>query len=435
MSFIILLLLIFSSIFQPGVIWVSLETFRPFFVIALLAVISTVLYSMKNKTSSAWPLEYKLLLGLALMETVSVIQYFWVGEIVNVALNWIKIVIIYFTIVLNVDSYEKIKTVLWVTVLAIATVSIVSYLRYINPDIISIEYRENESADEFANRAYLTYLRAHQLVRFAGYGMYSGANDLALLLTICFPLAYKLFEMDKNLLKRIFLFLLIPFMYFLVLLTVSRGGALGTSLVTMLCILTVRKIKMISNSKMFKIIIVAMIIIGVLTVMVTKLGERNDASSMLGGDQSAGDRLKAWIAGAKMLAKNPFTGVGFDHFPDRVAEYGGPRRIQAHNTIVKVAAESGLIGIFCYLGLLFIAYKKLYFLSKYYSEQGNDDRVLIIQAVFFGLIGFFFNTQFSVKENEWLLYILLGLSTAIYKIYEIESLTVQSSAFHGISRN
>jgi O-antigen ligase len=258
------------------------------------------------------------------------------------------------------------------------------------------------------------------MVRIAGYGMYSGANDFALILTIVFALVFVLFEISKNILIKIILLMIMVFYYYLVILTVSRGGFLGISIVAALSIYFARRIPLISKYKFLKIAIIFTVFIGVLGLMAVKLSQRRDASSMLGGDESASHRLDAWVAGAKMLVTHPLYGIGYRHFPEKSREYGTPLTIQAHNTIVKVAAEAGFFGVFFYLGLLYIAFKKLKIMRNYYLSEYDDEKVILIQGVLFALIGFFFNTQFSVKEIEWLLYILLGLSVAMYRIYEDE---------------
>jgi hypothetical protein len=60
---------------------------------------------------------------------------------------------------------------------------------------VEVEYRENETVEEFSSRVYAMELRQARLDRLGGYGMYSGSNDLALMLTISFALVFKLFEL------------------------------------------------------------------------------------------------------------------------------------------------------------------------------------------------------------------------------------------------
>ncbi len=420
MAFFFLRLLIFISILQPGVLWPQMDSFRPFFSIALVTAVLTIFYAKKHQHPARSPIEFKLIIGFAAIEVISTLQYFWIPEIISAAMFWIKIVIIFFIIVYNVDSIKKVRAVLWTIVIALFFVCYISYDKYKNPPPVEIEIRPNETASAYAYRAFIEQLRAERVDRLAGYGMYSGANDFALLLTISFAFVFKLFELSNGILKKLFLFLFMMCIYYLVILTISRGGFLGVSLVTALCIYNTKKIPLLAQSKFFRTAMITIMFLGAFSIMIVKVAQRHDTDSMLGGDASASHRLDAWIAGAKMLVTNPFTGVGFKHFHLRSKEYGTPLRIQAHNTIVKVSGETGFIGIFCYLGFIFFAFKKLNFLQKFYTERNDIEIVLLTQAVLFGLVGFFFNTQLSVKEHEWLLYILLGLTVSIYRIYQKE---------------
>ena len=110
-------------------------------------------------------------------------------------------------------------------------------------------------------------------------------------------------------------------------------------------------------------------------------------------------------------------GFGYGQFIDIVGDFGGPSYLQAHNTQVKVAAESGWVGIFSYLGLIFLTLKHMIVMENYFKRVAILEPMLIIQGLRISLIGFLVNTSFSVKEHEWMLYIVLGLSLAMREIY------------------
>jgi O-antigen ligase len=61
-----------------------------------------------------------------------------------------------------------------------------------------------------------------------------------------------------------------------------------------------------------------------------------------------GNRVKLWRAAVSVLAERPFVGVGADAL--RVTRVGGA----AHNTLLSVMAELGIIGFLLFSGVLAI---------------------------------------------------------------------------------
>ena len=120
---------------------------------------------------------------------------------------------------------------------------------------------------------------------------------------------------------------------------------------------------------------------------------------------------------------SPLIGVGSDRFPELSDDFGAGLKIQAHNTIVKVFAESGFFGGICYLGIIFTTFSHLWRNWRRFSKIKPDGPELFYaEALGISLMGFFFNTQFSVKAHEWFLYFVVASTTSLDHLYQREML-------------
>lgn len=75
---------------------------------------------------------------------------------------------------------------------------------------------------------------------------------------------------------------------------------------------------------------------------------------------SVHERIAHWRAGLNMVAAEPVTGIGAGNFDHRYREFTDVWRFRiprghAHNGLIQVAAQSGLIGLVAYLTLFFVA--------------------------------------------------------------------------------
>jgi O-antigen ligase len=78
--------------------------------------------------------------------------------------------------------------------------------------------------------------------------------------------------------------------------------------------------------------------------------------SNVGNDVSTTSRFWAVRAGLAMWASSPFVGVGLGKFPDAFSDFRPPEasvvRMVAHNSYVELLAETGVVGMAVFTGLL-----------------------------------------------------------------------------------
>lgn len=385
-----IVLLVFLSIAQPGLFSETLDLFRPFFLISGASFFSWFLgFGSKRIGDFAWNVQSLFVLGLLISETVGSVHAGWMGYIIETFMVWIKIFIIYFLVASLSNSVQRIRFVMWSSILAVLVVAIYALNIY--------------------------FVTPEKLIagRLASYGMYDNPNDLALIMVVCWPLIFKLIEIERSVFVATLLTLILLIIMATLILTASRGGLLGLITVGFFSLISCTKL----NKRQKYFILMTGTILALVAIPVILAG-RGEESGFDAEDESAGHRLLAWQAGGRILLRYP-EGIGFNQFIEYVGDYGGPNYLQAHNTPVKVSAESGWIGIFCYVAMIFTTMRQLIIMEMKLQEygHGNDPITILAQSVRTALAGFLVNTSFSVKEHEWMLYIVLGLGVAIYNIF------------------
>jgi O-antigen ligase len=132
------------------------------------------------------------------------------------------------------------------------------------------------------------------------------------------------------------------------------------------------------------------------------IGRMSDLSPF---GQSASGRAFAWIYGLTLLKAHPFFGVGFQQF---VAHYGRA----AHSSFIECMAELGIIGYFVWLALIYSSILSLIKAENGILETSKLQYVRFLQLSF---IGFLTSSIFLSQAYSPVLYLLIGMSTALAK--------------------
>lgn len=397
MAYVLTVIFGFFAIFQPGVLWPALAPSRPLFLVGLLGLLAWLLTPKQPDPLRPRARLSYFVTGFVIAQVLSVLQFFYVPMVIETALMWGVFLIGYQLVSSQVNSTQRLK-VYWGAVLAAAT--------WLAGHAIFIYHTQP--------------LPHPQLVggRLSSYGAYSGANDLALITVCAWPLAFKFMDIQKGSFSKVIVVLpLIAFLY-ADLRTLSRAGLIGLSLVMGLSLLRGRALGRMGRWVLLIPAVIVVVILGSKLLLT-----RGDAQDFSGRDESVQHRFEAWWAGYQMLKSSPLIGVGSGNFADLSDDFGAGRKIQAHNTIVKVFAEGGIIGGVCYLGIIITAFQILYRNWKRFKRIKPDGaEYLWAEALGISLIGFCFNTMFSVKAHEWFLYMVVASATALDRLYAREAL-------------
>jgi len=340
---------------------------------------------------------FMMLLMLALIG--SHIAYFYTQGAMDTIKEFMDKVIIYFLCVSSVTSLKRLKATMWVLVLLTMVLAIQGIVQF------------------YTGVGLGGQVMVHGRIR--SIGIFSDPNDLALTFVIIIPiLLYHIFgrfSIFTKILSSTFAGAILYAIY----LTNSRGGML--SLAAVCCFYAVKKYSKIAGIVVSVLIIVAMIAAG-----------PSRFSELTGEDDSSQGRIDAWREGIYMLRSNPIFGIGYGMF----TEY---HHLTAHNSFVLVIAETGILGAFFWVGVIYFSVKSLFTTQsegkkihqlidysdwdtghKEQLKMQTKDFVEISNLLQASFVGFMASAFFLSRSYNILLYILVGLATALYKIKKRE---------------
>ena len=243
---------------------------------------------------------------------------------------------------------------------------------------------------------------------------------LAQAIVVAIPFVFNLFFHERSALKKLILGVTGVIMLYAFLLTGSRGGFIGLAVVMFFLL---RKKAGIFLGSAFALIA----LVGLLFVAPSSTVDRVRTISPY--DDTGGARIQLWYEGWQMFLSNPIMGVGKDNFVEHE-----PTRHVAHNSFVHVAAELGFIGLFIWIGLLYFSFKALNNTRKLYVNVNNvlfsdpghrtsDSELpelsrahVLSDSLMVSMIGFASTAFFLSRQYEYLPYILIALSVALYQL-------------------
>lgn len=192
------------------------------------------------------------------------------------------------------------------------------------------------------------YLAGNVAVQYEGRYSATGvnANDVALILILCLPIALHLLLVAKNDIKRVLVqglnYLYIPLSVFSSILTGSR-----TSLIAIIpfvvYLIGTQRIQIERKIIMFFILLVLFLALlpFVPSTVINRLGTIGDSIS--GAD--LGGRVMMWKKSIAVLDQYPILGVGSGAIDHTI---GGA----VHNTLLSVVSETGFIGLLLFLSII-----------------------------------------------------------------------------------
>ena len=281
-------------------------------------------------------------------------------------------------------SAQRLKTLCWVVVTSAAVNSVLAW-----------QDLQQAQESKFGDRA-------------AGVGLLGDPNDLALSLVMLLPLAIALFAGERGFYRRFGLFVVIVAMLVGVVVSRSRGGALG--LLVVLFLEGYDRVRGRSARTAYTVVALSVGLLGVTALFVS----RGQSWGELGSDPNVYNRKGAWVAGYRMLMDHPITGVGLYQFPDRLDEYGPSyleqRYIVAHNSLVQIGAEMGLPGLCFFLLMLGHAWTAST-RARRLADEVSCGRTTwqLAWAMRRMLAGWFVCAMFLAQAYQVWLYLMLGI--------------------------
>lgn len=242
-------------------------------------------------------------------------------------------------------------------------------------------------------------------------------NDIAMVLSLVFPLTVFLFSRSRLKGKLLWGALLIGLVLG-ILSTGSRGGVLALAVACLLLLFTVGK----ALKTWHKVLVVALVVGFFISPAATTVKERwqtvfsGDDYNLENPEEGGVGRLSLWISGAQLIAKNPLTGVGVSNTSNAMGvEYHRWRAM--HSAYFQVGLELGLPGLVVFLLLLRTIWRNCsQALRLFGRDPGQPSLALLAGCTRIALVAYMVAVLFLSQAYSLMVIILLLISDGLYHI-------------------
>jgi O-antigen ligase len=231
-------------------------------------------------------------------------------------------------------------------------------------------------------------------------GLWDGPDVLSLLFVTAMPYVFEMIFGPWGVFSKIFALSAGVLMTIGLFLAASRGGFLALGVA---CLVYFRK-----RLGKFGLVLGALAVLAILVLGPSRLTHGNAAD-----EHSTALRIDVWAEGLEMLKYNPLLGIGKGRFQNYT------QRLIAHNTFVQNMGETGLVGLFIWVALVYFSLQNLGIVLKHEHELSvplvSVSRALLVSFIAYMAASMFISTDFEP------FYILVGLSAAVPTIARRES--------------
>lgn len=334
MTFALFILWTFFLIGRPQDVFLVLGLFRPALLLGGLTVASVffgsaqMLFASFRKTPEA----RRYLLFFGIMVAGIPFAYHRGVAFDYIFTFYLMNILFFFAFVTLVDSFEKLKKVIWIISL--------SMLFYGLFGLLMGSFVEG---------------------RFMIYGSMFDPNDVAYVLITLIPFGLFYVVRPEGTVKKLVSLVGIGSSLMVILLSGSRSGILG--LIAMFLLILMTRIGSVGRYHKMGLV-VAMILIAALNRDKINM-ERYLTLTEIGDDYNLNEeqgRLEVWKKGIVLFTNDPLTGVGVRCFPMAIGYLREDASIlavwqAAHNSYIQVAVETGLFGAIVFILMIAGAYR------------------------------------------------------------------------------
>ena len=341
----------------------------------------------------------------------------WASLTVVLSIGWLRGALHAFTFlginlflfllaILNVDSLRRLR----ITAVCLAFVAVILAMQGITrgahrppPQAVhrvaadsTVRGRSRGRSGVHADDSVADWAPEGRGLRIRGLGMLNDPNDLGQVFVALLPFVFALRRREAsgpaNLLQVWIPCLLIVYGIYL---TRSRGAQVA--LLGVVGLIVASRLGGLFSAALGAVMVTGFLLVG-----------HAGVSSL---DESAADRIYAWYAGLQMLRASPIWGVGFGNF-------GEHHELFAHNSFLHCAAELGLIGYFLWLSVIVVTVVDSWSLEKTLDPDDTFDAEVSkwLRTTRRGLYGFLAAGFFLSRAYSFLLFVLVGLSTATVEL-------------------
>jgi len=382
-----------------------------FFVIWLIRKVWTFdIHYLKNPQVISLFL-FLILAGFSLIKAENV---FW-G--LRKIIFFLSIFPLYFLVVALVNSWFKIRKVIFVLVGGSSLIALIGLIQFLTPfvfglnkvyefwtwHIVPIFSGLNHGALIMAYPSWLVNVSGHIILR--AFSLFSDPHMLSFYLGLVLPLGIAL---SLKIPKKILLFIVHCSLFIVLLLTFTRGAYLAV-IVTFLVLagLFWRYLKAKKTALFLCLSLLIFIIPG------TPISDRFYLSFNLEEGSNIG-RLEMWQQAGQVGLEHPWQGVGLGNYSLLVdSDLGYRNPITAHNLYLDIFSEMGILGLIVWLILILGTIWQLFWQMKRADLEQKYLYLGLIGSLVYFSIHSFFETAIYQPSILALLMIILGLSTIL----------------------
>ncbi len=362
--------------------------------VLIVMSVTMLLWFMKecsNRTTKIFNLTQDYWLpGLMIAGVISAIKVRWLFYIWYTFIDLLKLSVFYFMTSFIINSERRMNIFIRFLVFLSAIVSFIAILQFFSIDVFKVGI----IVDTF-NVGIMPDIWGG--IRIQGVGIFENPNYLAYSIIFSFPFAFMFLFREKGLGNRVFGLVSLIIFVIAIILTKSRGGLICFVL-TFFMLFTQRKERI---TKIFIYTFSGLVILLCITGGFGRMGTLINMQS----DEAISGRIDAWYAALQLFKDAPLIGIGYNRFQEYF-------RKATHSSFVQVGVETGMLGLFFWVGFIYFLVKrtnwlvtKKTFVSKNY--------ILSLQAT---LVAFLITSFFATMAFRITLFIIAGLISAVERM-------------------
>jgi hypothetical protein len=348
----LLIFYLFLIFFRPFDLVPSLKVLHsPMITGGLCVVVYVMTRYFRGKTIFPFSPITKVLAALSVWIMITIPFAFWIkGSLTTFYNDWSKLIILFLLLANVLQSAKQVNQAVWVCLLGATGVSIIAVALYVFL---------GESVSE------------GRLVSDAS-GLYSGPNFFSMTLILLLPYALFFFFLHRKVVVRVLCAGIIVIFSVANMMTESRSGLLGETLVVLLVFWKLRDwgvslFKTLGIACLAAVLCLPLAPKGLwerfstlfMNYDINKLDPLSKEHSAIGSTEQ---REELVVRALIITWENPIVGIGMNNFPSKSHERfnsGAEDWLGCHDTFLQISSELGIPGLIIYLLLLYTTWKTI----------------------------------------------------------------------------
>jgi O-antigen ligase len=388
------------------------SVFKPF--IALLVVAILIQWMRARSVQKGWGRAVLLVLAYGLVVFTTLLyanDFATAGHAVS---DFAKNGVITVLLAILIQSRSTFKGAMWTIVAAGIFTGTISVFQYLTGSFTN-------AYGGFGQADILNIVTGVDDFRISG--PIGDPNFYAQILVVIVPIAFHFMMTEQKLLLRGLAAWCLAVCGLSIVFTFSRGGAIALAIV-LVCLLFYRR------PKPAEIFLMALLIVGMLAVLpdsytsrLNTIGQIATGKTDVREEASFRGRLSELLVAWQMFMDHPILGVGVGNYPNYYQSYSrqiglDPRteNREPHNLFMEVAAETGLVGLIVFIGILYFSFKSVLDAWRKFRELDLPDYAGLVAVFGIGLVGYFAAAMFIHGAYPRYLWLLVGIALALPQV-------------------